>query len=363
MLFSVYLWFKPSVKACLRVTVHLHLFALSLSSRDLTMSSYLEFVYEWIEARALGSVAATCRHGHMMTSGRSTVLHMHDSSAMEEYYARREGFDYLHTVYTGFSTRVFAVRCNRTHSMRAIKQINKKAAALTLERLGSSITIANEIGCLRLLDHAHVIRPLTIFDDANVVSIVMPRVARCSLIEEVLRLGAIAEDYTATHMSGICHALYYIHSRHIVHRDVKPENICILQSTHGSEIWQLTDFGLARTCLPADTCCTVCGTPFYMAPEVFDARQSPYGQPADVWSLGITIFIVLSGESPFFEGDGDVRDLSQEEIITFSSTASRFLTDASMQCVASMLLRDPRTRATTSDVVRHTWFMRYPVCR
>ena len=336
------------------------------------MSAYMEFVYDWLGARALGYVAATCRNGNMLMSRRSTLLgcgirsshvSMHDSSAMEEYYATREGFAYLHTVYTGFSTRVIAVRCNRTHKMRAIKQINKKAAALTLERLGSSITVANEMRCLRLVDHAHVIRALTIFDDANVVTIVMPFVARCSLIEEVLRLGAITEDYTATHMLGICQALLYIHSHDIVHRDIKPENSCIFPNSNASEVWQLTDFGLARSCLPVGTCCTVCGTPCYMAPEVFGARHSAYGQPVDVWSLGITLFIVLSGESPFFEGDDDVRDLREDELITFRSTASRYLTDASMQCVASMLLRDPRTRATASDVVRHTWFLRYPVCR
>uniref|UniRef100_A0A1I7W2Q8 Protein kinase domain-containing protein n=1 Tax=Loa loa TaxID=7209 RepID=A0A1I7W2Q8_LOALO len=89
-------------------------------------------------------------------------------------------------------------------------------------------------------------------------------------------------------------ALEYLHSKNIVYRDLKPENLMLTEIGH----LKLTDFGFAK--IVNDMTNTLCGTPEYLAPEVIDGNG--YNKAVDWWSLGILIYEMLAGRPPF-EGD------------------------------------------------------------
>jgi serine/threonine protein kinase len=94
----------------------------------------------------------------------------------------------------------------------------------------------------------------------------------------------------------------YLHSLNIVHRDVKPENILFI-STDSSDM-KLIDFGYAGLWQPDRELTGLCGTPDYVAPEVLtwyddDDNGTPYGKGSDLWSLGVLLYVILSGCSPF----------------------------------------------------------------
>ena len=91
-------------------------------------------------------------------------------------------------------------------------------------------------------------------------------------------------------------ALQYIHSYGIVHRDLKPENILMTNNTDKAHI-RISDFGLARIIGHFETCKDSFGTLGFAAPEVLERK--PNGQEADLWSLGIIIYFLLSGTIPF----------------------------------------------------------------
>lgn len=101
-------------------------------------------------------------------------------------------------------------------------------------------------------------------------------------------------DVALFYASEIILTLEYLHSRNIVFRDLKPENILIAKDGH----IKLTDFGFAKDITDGRTY-TVCGTPEYMAPEV--VNKDGHGKAADWWSLGIIIFEMLAGYSPFYD--------------------------------------------------------------
>jgi len=104
----------------------------------------------------------------------------------------------------------------------------------------------------------------------------------------------------------IATAIYYLHQFGIAHRDLKPENI-LMTSTEDDAKPKLVDFGLSKIIGPGETCNDPFGTLSYVAPEVL--LQKPYDKSVDLWSLGIIIYLLLSGTLPF--DDDDDREIAR----------------------------------------------------
>jgi serine/threonine protein kinase len=91
----------------------------------------------------------------------------------------------------------------------------------------------------------------------------------------------------------------YLHSKGIVHRDLKLENILLADDT-SKPVIKIADFGLSKIFSPQTTLTTLCGSPLYMAPELLTVDQKgDYSPAVDVWSVGVVLFILLAGYSPF----------------------------------------------------------------
>lgn len=88
-----------------------------------------------------------------------------------------------------------------------------------------------------------------------------------------------------------------IHSKNIIHRDIKLENILLKRNSKGGYTCKIGDFGLARPIDDNETAVTNCGTEIYMAPEILSGHS--YGRQADVWSLGVLFYCLLFGDFPF----------------------------------------------------------------
>ena len=102
-------------------------------------------------------------------------------------------------------------------------------------------------------------------------------------------------------LAQVSDALYYLHSKKIIHRDIKPENLLFAARDTSLSIIKVSDFGLARFIDNETLATTTCGTPGYVAPEILEQR--PYRDACDFWSVGVVLFILLSGTPPFYDED------------------------------------------------------------
>ena len=124
------------------------------------------------------------------------------------------------------------------------------------------------------------------------------------LFDEIVRRKKFTEKDAAEIMIQIFQSVNYLHKRCFLHRDLKPENICL---DSNSKI-KIIDFGTARKFTKGKKLRQVIGTPFYMAPEIFTDKK--YNEKVDLWSLGIVMYILLTGKSPYF-GNDDEKIIAQ----------------------------------------------------
>ena len=107
-------------------------------------------------------------------------------------------------------------------------------------------------------------------------------------------------------------SINYCHANKICHRDLKPENVLI----EGEGLVKVIDFGTAMSFNPEKGMNNILGTPYYMAPEIFN--QSSYDEKCDIWSLGVILFCMLTGQPPFY-GKTDVEVIQKVKVGHYSN--------------------------------------------
>jgi len=146
-------------------------------------------------------------------------------------------------------------------------------------------------------------------------------------------------------------ALDFIHSRHIVHMDIKPQNI--LLSDDGN--CRLADFGLSRKIPPGELVQEISGTPEYTAPEILD--YSPITTAADIWSLGCVVFVMLTGLSPFAGDTLQETYLNVSQVnLSFSDEEWKNKSTSAINIIEKLCTRYPRDRLKASNILKEKWF-------
>lgn len=155
--------------------------------------------------------------------------------------------------------------------------------------------VVQEVESLYKLDHPNIVKYFETYNDAKYIYLVMEYVTGQQLFEKICsdENFAFCEQQARKYMQQILSAVKHCHVHGIVHRDLKPENILV---TPANNI-RIIDFGLSRKGSSESEPGQIAGTPFYIAPEIID--QKPYGTKADMWSIGIVLYVLLSGYMPF----------------------------------------------------------------
>jgi len=179
----------------------------------------------------------------------------------------------------------------QTGKSYAVKIINRDSLGSDDEQ-----SLQLEVEILNQLDHPNVVRLVEIFDEGEVIYLVMELMEGGELFDRIVEKESYSEKMAADTIKPIVDAIRYCHELGIVHRDLKPENLLYETTQEHSNI-KISDFGLARF-VNGEYATTACGTPGYIAPEVIQGNG--YGQEVDYWSIGIILYVMLSGFPPFY---------------------------------------------------------------
>jgi len=223
----------------------------------------------------------------------------------------------------------------------AIK-IYEKMKLIDVHRKSS---VLKEIEILKKLNHPNIVKVLETFDTPNNLFVVMELVKGESLTNFLKRKknNCLAEQEARPIFKQIVSGILYCHNFNISHRDIKLDNILI---DYKSNI-KIIDFGFSSMNLPNKKLKVFCGTPSYMAPEIVK-RIEYYGPPADIWALGVLLFIILTGSFPFkAQTDKDLFKLISGGIISIPS----FISSDAKLLISRMITIEPWKRPTISEVL------------
>ena len=195
------------------------------------------------------------------------------------------------------------------------------------------------------LHHPHAVTLYDVVEHAGQPCLIMQYVPSRSLNAILQERGVLPEQMTARIGAELASALAAAHLAGIVHRDVKPSNVLITQD--GSA--KLTDFGISHAAGDVNLTSTgmVSGTPAYLAPEV--ARGAPSGFPADVFSLGATLYAALEGAPPF---GTDVNPMAILHRVASGQVILPRRSGSLTSLLLHMLAPMPGNRPTMADVTR-----------
>ena len=229
----------------------------------------------------------------------------------------------------------------------------KKAAMSELERE----LAYEEIEVLKVCQHPNLLRLYDVFESKDHIYIVTEILEGGDLLNYLNKKECkISESYAAKIIHSLAAALYYLHSYGIIHRDLKPENILLQNKEPNSDV-KIIDFGLAKFVGPTQKCYESCGTLSYAAPELIEGKT--YDKSADIWSLGVISYLLLSGFLPFQNIDESrLMSMIIHDEVRYPSFSWRKVSLEGRDFVKRILVKDPTKRMNLTEILKHPWLVK-----
>ncbi|OXU26601.1 hypothetical protein TSAR_006259 [Trichomalopsis sarcophagae] len=229
-----------------------------------------------------------------------------------------------------------------TKSKVAIKIIDK--TKLNEENLAK---IFREVHIMKRLRHPHIIRLYQVMETEKMIYLVTEYAPGGEIFDHLVRNGRMVEPEARRIFRQIVQAVRYLHQQRVVHRDLKAENL-LLDADNNIK---LADFGFSNEFKPGVPLSTWCGSPPYAAPEIFEGRQYD-GPRADVWSLGVVLYVLVCGVLPF---DGPTMQSLRSVVISGKFRIPFFMSAECEWLIRHMLVVEPERRLSISQILSHQW--------
>ncbi|EAX97361.1 CAMK family protein kinase [Trichomonas vaginalis G3] len=260
-------------------------------------------------------------------------------------YLGRKGYTVLEIIDQSVHRTIYKARHNKTGAIVVIKVLPNSNNS----HRRNVYDHAHEIQIMKMLDHPLTVDFYDAFSDDERTYIVMEYLPRGSLFEYILQNGKLSEQISNNIFTQLISAIDYLHNElHIVHRDIKAENVLLDQNFNV----RLIDFGLAgRISKIFPKLDFSCGSIGYMAPEIFSGHG--YDEQVDIWSTGVLLFALLTGYLPFSgQNSSDIKHNILHQNIEFPD----YLSKDAKNLLSKMLERNPTKRISIQGIKQHSWF-------
>ncbi|KAM6904306.1 death-associated protein kinase 2 isoform 2-T2 [Lycodopsis pacificus] len=231
----------------------------------------------------------------------------------------------------------------------------------TCSRLGlDRSSVEKEVEILQAVQHSNIVTLKDVFESRAEVVLVLELVSGGELFDFIAEKENLLESEAIEFMKQILEGLGFMHSKNISHFDLKPENIMLSDKVAAQPNIKLIDFGLAHHFHQGEEYKSTSGTPQYIAPEVINSE--PLSTAADMWSIAVITYILLSGLSPF-QGETDEETLTNISVMNYAFPVQYFSMTSSMakDFIQKLLVKIPSERMTAEDCLLHPWIK--PVTR
>ena len=246
----------------------------------------------------------------------------------------------------GDSSSVYQCYHKRTGQLRAVKLIHKSEVDQDLLDSGALLT---EVEIHKALDHPNIVRLYEFFEDRDYYYFVQEYCSAGELFDMIIAKQKLSEKEAALIMEQLLATVSYLHSRNIIHRDIKPENILLQEDG----VLKVIDFDAAILMDIKGQVTGSVGTAYYVAPEVLNGS---YNEKCDIWSLGVVMYILLTGRPPFSgHSHKDIVKSVLRGKYSLEGPEWTNISSPAKDLIKKMLVRNPHRRISAQEAYLHPW--------
>ncbi|XP_058652632.1 MAP/microtubule affinity-regulating kinase 3a isoform X1 [Onychostoma macrolepis] len=275
-------------------------------------------------------------------SVRSSGRNRNSGSGLDDVHPLVGNYRLLKTIGKGNFAKVKLARHILTGSEVAIKIIDKTQLNPTsLQKLSREVTI------MKNLNHPNIVKLFEVIETEKTLFLVMEYASGGEVFDYLVAHGRMKEKEARAKFRQIVSAVQYCHQKHIVHRDLKAENL-LLDADMNIKI---ADFGFSNEFMVGNKLDTFCGSPPYAAPELFQGKKYD-GPEVDVWSLGVILYTLVSGSLPF---DGQNLKELRERVLRGKYRIPFYMSTDCENLLKRFLVLNPAKRGTLEQIMKERW--------
>lgn len=242
--------------------------------------------------------------------------------------------------------KIFQVTHISTNTERALKIINSKTLQQT-----TGLKLPNEISILQPLDHPFIIKLYEYFIEGLFVYVVLEYAAGHN-IRDLIIIKKLKENEIASLMKKVFSCLIYLHSKDIIFRNIKPENVIVINDNLDIKLIGFTSAITSTNSKEKQI--QSFGSFYYAAPEALNNASE---KKSDTWSCGVMLYYLLTGGVPFYSADTNKTiDLIKKGLYDKSNPCYTKLSDNAKNLIKSLLVVAPNNRIDDDQIISHPWF-------
>ena len=215
--------------------------------------------------------------------------------------------------------------------------------------------LVDEVAILREFDHHAIICLYDFFKERKMYYLVLEQMSGGELFDRIVAKAYYNEEEARDTCKIVLEAVEYCHKNKVAHRDLKPENLLLVSQTDDKTV-KIADFGFAKRVKSPKSLTTQCGTPGYVAPEILEGHK--YDTKADMWSVGVILYILLGGYPPFVQTNQRLlfRKIKKGQY-EFHPEYWGSVSEDAKNLISSLLNINPDTRLSASEALQNQWIL------